>query len=89
MGQGSREDLRPSFSRGNSEHCGEYVDIGEDNPNEADKAYYRNKTNCSHDYKVIIGAGELEQLGDITKELVDYFGPTESDRECSCCIQGS
>ena len=97
MGQASREDLRPAFSRGHPENCGEYVDIGDDNPNEAGKGHCSHETNHpyyykvrqdisnSNCYKVIIRAGELEQLGDITEELVDYSVPTESDRECTCC----
>ena len=86
MGQASREDLIPAFSRGHPENCGEYVDIGDDNPNEASKGHCRQDISNSNCYKVIIRAGELEHLGDITKELVDYSVPTESDRECTCCV---
>ena len=69
MGQASREDLRPASSRGHPENCGKYVDIGDDNPNKADKGHYSHKINHSHYYKVIIRAGEFEQLGDITEEM--------------------
>ena len=81
MGQASREDLRPAFSRGHPENCGEYVDIGDDNPNEANKGHCSQEIDYPYCYKLIIRAGELEQLGDITEDLVNYFGPTESDRE--------
>ena len=85
MGQAGGEDLRSAFSRGHPENCGEYVDIGDDNPNEASKGHCRQDISNSNCYKVIIRAGELEQLRDITEELVNNFVPTESDRECTCC----
>ena len=80
MGKASRKDLRPAFSRGHPENCGEYVNIGDDNPNKAEKGNCRQEIDHSHYYKVIIRAGELEQLGDITEELVNYSITTESDR---------
>ena len=89
MGQASREDLIPAFSRGHPENCGEYVDIGDDNPSETGKGNCSQETNHVHYYKVVIRAGELEQLGDITEELVNNFVPTESDKECTCYVQCS
>lgn len=89
MGQTSREDLRPAFSRGHPENHGEYVHIGEDNPNEAGKDQCRQETSHSYYYKVIIRTGVLEQLENITEELVDYFGSAEPDRKYGCYIKGS
>ena len=85
MGQAGGEDLRSAFSRGHPENCGEYVDIGESNPHKAGKGHYRHESRHFQYSKVIIRAGELEQLRDITEELVNNFIPTESDRECTCC----
>ena len=86
MGQAGGEDLRSAFSRGHPENCGEYLAIGESNPHEADEGHYRHESRHSQYPEVIIRAGDLEQLGDITEELMNYFVTTESDRQSTCCV---
>lgn len=63
------------------------MDVGVGNGDEADECQHRHEGRHSNHSQVIIGAGELQQLGDITEELMDDFGPTEGDGERGSCVQ--
>lgn len=60
------------------------MDVGVGNGDEADECQHRHEGRHSNHSQVIIGAGELQQLGDITEELMDDFGPTEGDGSQRC-----
>jgi len=86
MGGAGVEGFVPAVCPVDPQDGAEDAGVGDSNAQEGAGLYKAAEGEEQHLAGARAGAGELQQWGNVTEEMVDYIGAAERQRECERCV---